>query len=71
MRDGLKAIVKRGQDWRTRKRAETILLWATGHSVNGLWCFGFLMALSERLTQPLLMILDHASDLRFTLTALN
>ena len=33
-RDGLRAIVKKGQDWRERDRAETILLLAAGLSVQ-------------------------------------
>ena len=33
-RDCLRAIVKKGQDWRERDRAETILLLAAGHSVQ-------------------------------------
>jgi transposase len=33
-RDCLKAIVKKGQDWRERDRAETILLLAAGESVQ-------------------------------------
>lgn len=31
------------------------------HSVNGLWFFGFLMALAERVTKPTVVILDNAS----------
>jgi transposase len=31
------------------------------HSVNGLWFFGFLMALIERVNKPLVVILDNAS----------
>ncbi|WP_349028219.1 hypothetical protein [Methyloglobulus sp.] len=30
-------------------------------SVNGLWVFGFLMALAERVAKPLVVILDNAS----------
>lgn len=30
-------------------------------SVNGLWFFGFLMALIERVNKPLVVILDNAS----------
>jgi hypothetical protein len=30
-------------------------------SVNGLWFFGFLMALVERINKPLVVILDNAS----------
>lgn len=30
----LKAILKKGSDWRERNRAETILLLATGHSIQ-------------------------------------
>jgi transposase len=33
-RDCLRTIVKKGQDWRERDRAETILLLAAGHSVQ-------------------------------------
>ena len=33
-REGLKAILKQGTDWRERDRAETILLLAGGHSVQ-------------------------------------
>ncbi|HUL11614.1 MAG TPA: helix-turn-helix domain-containing protein [Methylococcaceae bacterium] len=33
-RDCLRAIAKKGQDWRERDRAETILLLAAGHSVQ-------------------------------------
>ena len=31
------------------------------HSVNGLWFFGFLMALIERVQKPMVVILDNAS----------
>ena len=31
------------------------------HSVNGLWFFGFLMALIERVKKPMVVILDNAS----------
>ena len=31
------------------------------HRVNGVWCFGFLMALIERVKKPMVVILDHAS----------
>ena len=31
------------------------------HSVTGLWCFGFLMALIERVKKPMVVILDNAS----------
>ncbi|HVP42426.1 MAG TPA: transposase, partial [Terriglobales bacterium] len=31
------------------------------HNVNGLWCFGFLMALLERVQKPLVVVLDNAS----------
>lgn len=30
-------------------------------SVNGLWVFGFLMAMLERMNKPLVVILDDAS----------
>jgi transposase len=33
-REGLKAIIKKGADWRERDRAETILLLADGHTVQ-------------------------------------
>lgn len=33
-REGLRAIIKKGADWRERDRAETILLLAVGHSVQ-------------------------------------
>lgn len=33
-RDCLRAIIKKGADWRERHRAETILLLAAGHSVQ-------------------------------------
>lgn len=31
------------------------------HSVNGLWFFGFLMAMIERVKKPMVVILDNAS----------
>lgn len=31
------------------------------HTVNGLWFFGFLMGLKERVSKPLVVILDNAS----------
>ena len=38
-----------------------LLMTQLWHSVNGLWFFGFLMGLSERVSKPLVMILDNAS----------
>lgn len=38
-----------------------LMLTKLWHSVNGLWFFGFLMALFTRIEKPLVVILDNAS----------
>jgi len=38
-----------------------LMLTKLWHSVNGLWFFGFLMALIERVSKPLVVVLDNAS----------
>ena len=38
-----------------------LLLTPLWQSVNGLWFFGFLMALIERVSKPMVVILDNAS----------
>lgn len=38
-----------------------LLMTQLWHRVNGLWFFGFLMGLRERVSKPLVVILDNAS----------
>jgi transposase len=38
-----------------------LLMTQLWHTVNGLWFFGFLMGLRERVSKPLVVILDNAS----------
>ncbi len=68
-RESLQPIIKKGSDWRDRDRAETILLLSFGclvmvklwRSANGFWFFGFFMALVERATKLMVVILENAS----------